>query len=109
MGKQIFITLHSSKIWLDKQREIDGYTVDGFYTMPNITGKSVEVVFFNWQAPNGYENKCAYEIPTEIRSQCYVKMITKVKRMQFVDGKVVISVCGKKYWIGTYTENEKEC
>lgn len=109
MKKQIFITLNSSEKWLDKQREIDGYSVDGFYTMPNITGKSVEVVFFKWQVPTGYENKCAYEIPTEIRSQCYVKMMTKVKRMQFVDGKVVISICGKKYWIGTYTENEKEC
>lgn len=105
MKTQIFVTLDKSEKWLDKQREIDGYTVDGFNVVSDFMGKSVEVVFFRWEKPIGYENKCAYEIPMEVRSSCYLKVISKVKRMQFVDGRVIISICGHKYCIGTYTEN----
>lgn len=103
MKRKIFITLHNSEIWLDKQREIDGYSVDGFIVIPCFRGKSIEITFFRFVKPSGYENKCSYEIPTEIRSQCYVKVINKLKRCSFVDGKVIISISGQKYCIGTYT------
>ena len=103
MANQIFATLDKSEKWLDKQREIDGYSVDGFTVTPCFRGKSVEITFFRFVKPSGYENKCSYEIPTEIQSQCYMKIISKLKRCSFVDGKVIISIGGQKYCIGTYT------
>ena len=105
MTKLLFVTLDLSEKWLDKQREIDGYTVDGFTVAYPISGKSVEVTFFKWEKPIGYEDKCSYEITPELRSSCYMKVITKLKRMQFIDGKVIISVCGQKYCIRTYKED----
>lgn len=104
MANQIFATLDVSEKWLDKQREIDGYSVDGFTVIPCFRGKSVEITFFRFVKPLGYENKCSYEIPTEIRSQCYMKIISKLKKCSFVDGKVIISISGQKYCIGTYRE-----
>lgn len=103
MANQIFVTLDLTEKWLDKQREIDGYSVDGFTVAYPFRGKSVEATFFRYVKPSGYENKCSYEIPMEIRSQCYMKIISKLKRCSFVDGKVIISICGQKYCIGTYT------
>jgi hypothetical protein len=102
MAAQIIVEIDKSEKWLDKQREIAGYTVDGFTVDYPFKGKSVEVTFFKWVKPSGYENKCSYEIPTEIRSQCYMKIISKLKRCSFVDGKVIISISGQKYCIGTY-------
>ena len=104
MANQIFATLDVSEKWLDKQREIDGYSVDGFIVIPCFRGKSVEITFFRFVMRLEYENKCSYERPTEIRSQCYMKIISKLKRCSFVDGKVIISISGQKYCIGTYRE-----
>ena len=104
MAAQIIVEIDKSEKWLDKQREIAGYTVDGFTVDYPFKGKSVEVTFFKWEKPLGYENKCNYEIPQKIRSQCYIKVLRKNKRMQFADGKVIISVCGQKYCVGNYTK-----
>ena len=73
MTKLLFVTLDLSEKWLDKQREIDGYTVDGFTVAYPISGKSVEVTFFKWEKPIGYEDKCSYEITPELRSSCYFR------------------------------------
>ena len=86
MANHIFVELDRSEKWLDKQREIDGYTVDGFTVDYPFRGKSVEATFFKWE------------------NQSYFKIISKLKRMQFVDGKVIIAICGQKYCIGTYRE-----
>ena len=81
-----FVELDKSEKWLDKQREIDGYSVDGFTVDYPFRGKSVEATFFKW------------------KDQSYFKIISKLKRMQFIDGKVIISVFGQKYCIGTYRD-----
>lgn len=104
MANHIFVELDLSEKWLDKQREIDGYTVDGFTVAYPFRGKSVEATFFKWVQPTGYEDCLGYEIPQEVKSQCYMKVVSKLKRMQFVDGKVIISISGQKYCIGTYRE-----
>lgn len=39
------LTFDRSEKWLDKQREIDGYMVDGF-KVENIRGKTAEIIFF---------------------------------------------------------------
>lgn len=104
MANQIFVKLDLSEKWLDKQREIDGYTVDGFTAHYPFRGKSVEITYFKWVKPAGYEDFLACEIPQEIRAQCYMRVISKLKRMQFENGKVIISICGQKYCIGTYKE-----
>lgn len=103
MAAQIIVEIDKSEKWLDKQREVAEYTVDGF-TVDCFKGKSVEITFFKWGKPLGYENKCNCEIPQAIRSQRYIKVLRKNKRMQFADGKVFISVCGQKYCIGNYTK-----
>lgn len=104
MANHIFVELDLSEKWLDKQREVDGYTVDGFTAHYPFRGKSVEITYFKWVKPTGYEDCCSYEIPQEIRSQCYMRVVSKLKRMQFEKGKVIISIFGQKYVIGTYEE-----
>lgn len=92
MANHIFVELDKSRKWLDKRREIDGYSVDGFTVDYPFRGKSVETTFFKYIGLQ------------EDNSLPYIKVVQKLKRMQFVDGKVIISISGQKYCIGTYRE-----
>lgn len=101
------IIFDQSEKWLDKQREIDSYTVDGF-KVENIHGKTAKIVFLYWRIPREYENMRMYELPQNVRNAAWVKIIRKNKRITFENGKLIISICGLKYQIGTYTEVLKE-
>lgn len=101
------IIFDQSEKWLDKQREIDGYTVDGF-KVENIHGKTAEIVFLNWKIPNEYEHMRMYKLPQSVRNAAWKKIIRKNKRIIFENGKLIISICGLKYQIGTYAEILKE-
>lgn len=101
------IIFDQSEKWLDKQREIDGYTVDGF-KVENIHGKTAKIVFLYWKIPREYGDMRAYELPKNVRKAAWVKIIRKNKRITFENGKLIISICGLKYQIGTYTEILKE-
>lgn len=95
------------RVWLNKQIEIDGYTVDGFSVDCNqlINGKKIEVVFFRYQRPEGYEHiLCECDLPREVAECCYIKVIGKNKMMQFNKGVVCVSVSGIEYPIGNYKE-----
>lgn len=105
--KFITITLDQSEKWLDKQRQIDGYTVDGF-RVKNIHGKTAKIIFLDWKIPNEYEHMRVHELPQSVREAAWVKVISKNKRITFADGKLIISIYGLKYQIGTYTEISKE-
>ena len=108
--KKIMVKLSEAlcdRIWLNKQIEIDGYTVDGFTVdhLQPITGKRIEVVFFKYQRPEGYEHiLCECDLPREVRERGYIKVIGKNKMMQFNKGVVCVSVNGIKYPIGNYEE-----
>lgn len=101
------VIFDQSEKWLDKQREIDGYTVDGF-KVENIRSKTAEIIFLYWKIPREYEHMRAYELPKNVRDTARVKVIRKNKRIIFENGKLIISICGLKYQIGTYTEILKE-
>lgn len=101
------VIFDQSEKWLDKQREIDGYTVDGF-RVENIRGKTAEIIFLYWKIPIEYEHMRAYELPKNVRDTAWVNVIRKNKRIIFENGKLIISICGLKYQIGTYTEILKE-
>lgn len=92
MANHIFVELDKSRKWLDKRREIDGYSVDGFTVDYPFRGKSVKTTFFKYIG-----------LQEDNSSPC-IKVVQKLKRMQFVDGKVIISISGQKYCIGTYRE-----
>lgn len=49
-----------------------------------------------------------YELPQSVRNAAWVKVIRRNKRITFENGKLIISICGLKYQIGTYTEILKE-
>lgn len=101
------LTFDRSEKWLDKQREIDGYMVDGF-KVENIRGKTAEIIFLYWKIPREYEHMRVYELPKNVRDTAWVKVIRRNKRITFENGKLIISICGLKYQIGTYTEISKE-
>lgn len=101
------INFDQSEKWLDKQREIDGYTVDGF-KVENIHGKTAEIIFLYWKIPRECEHMRMYELPQSVRKSAWIKIIRKNKRITFENGKLIISICGLKYQIGTYTEISKE-
>lgn len=101
------IIFDQSEKWLDKQREIDGYMVDGF-KVENIHGKTAEIVFLYWEIPMEYEHMRMYELPQSVRNAAWKKIIRKNKRITFENGKLIISICGLKYQIGTYAEILKE-
>lgn len=89
--KAINVTLDKSERFLDKQRDIennDGIkrTVDAFRVV-SMAGKSVNVMFIG---------ACAYvgRIP----------IMEKLKRVKYINGEMIINICGEDYCIGHYTE-----
>lgn len=88
---KIDITLDKSVKFLDKRRGIennDGFkrTVDAFRVV-EMSGKSVTIMFI--QLVDG--NK-------------HFRVMNKLKRVKYIDGQMIINICGKDYCIGKYTE-----
>lgn len=95
--KRITVTLDKSEKYLDKQRLIEDNNgvkrpIDGFY-VKDINGKSsVNIVYFI--ANFGIKNRKYIIIP----------MMEKCKRVKYINGEMIISICGYDYQIGTYVE-----
>lgn len=94
---QIKIDLDKTEKWIDKRRYIDPGYADCF-RLVNLSksGKTAEILWLE-----------ADEIGrTETRRPIfnYIKLKTENKRIIYADGKMIISVFGLKYQIGTYTE-----
>lgn len=70
--------------YLDKQREIDGYTVDAF-RLVSLKNHTAEIILLKWND-----------------NRTFTKVILKNKRVSFTDGKAIIILYGFKYCIGTY-------
>ena len=99
--KRITITLDKSKKYLDKQRLIEDNNgvkrpIDGFYVKDINEKSSVNIVYFiaNLDVSDGIENRRYIIIP----------MMEKCKRVKYINGEMIISICGYDYQIGTYTE-----
>lgn len=109
--KEIMVELDYSEKWLDKQRELecsDGFKrpIDGF-TVKEIskTGKTVEIQYFKWEKPEGYDNiLCACDLPEEARKHGYIRISTVSKRVNYVGDSMEISIAGQRYRIGTFKE-----
>lgn len=103
MANKISITLDYSEKFLDKQRDIannDGIkrTVDGFRVV-GMAGKGVNVIFIAlidgvWSKE---ERRTIYK---------HISVMEKLKRVKYIDGKMIINICGDDYCIGNYTEVE---
>lgn len=99
--KRITIMPDKSKKYFDKQRLIADNNgvkrpIDGFY-VKNINEKSsVNIVYFiaNLDVSDGMENRKYIIIP----------MMKKCKRVKYINGEMIISICGYDYQIGTYVE-----
>ena len=97
----INVALDKSEKFLDKQREIknnDGIkrTVDAFRVV-GMAGKSVNVIFI--ALIDGVGSK-------EERRTIYkhISVMEKLKRVKYIDGEMIINICGEDYCIGYYTE-----
>lgn len=93
--QKITVTLDTTDKYLDTQRQIednDGWkrTVDGFY-VHSMKKTSVNVIFFKLMpiAETGGKWQKA-------------KIMDKTKRVKYIDGKMVISISGFEYQVGTY-------
>lgn len=94
--QKITVTLDKSDKYLDKQRQIednDGWkrTVDGFY-VHGMSKNSVNIIFF----------KLVPIAETENMKWQQMKIMDKTKRVKYIDGKMVISISGFEYQVGTY-------
>ena len=97
----INVALDKSEKFLDKQRDIktnDGIkrTVDAFRVV-GMAGKSVNVIFIAlidgvWSKE---ERRTIYK---------HISVMEKLKRAKYIDGEMIINICGEDYCIGYYTE-----
>ena len=96
------IILDKSEKWLDKCREIednDGWkrSVDSF-KVNDMSGRSVNIIF---------RKVCDVEFSEQENRRIYKSMpiMEKRKKVNYIDGKMIISICGQNYQIGTYEDN----
>lgn len=95
------IILDKSEKWLDKCREIednDGWKrcVDAF-KVNGMSGKSVNIIFtkvYN-EEYNEQENRRIYKT---------IPVMEKRKKVNYIDGQMIISIYGQNYQIGTYED-----
>lgn len=101
MAQTIQVMLDKTEKYLDKRREIKDYgipwLVDGFKVTEFCGNSSVRITFF----------KLIDEVWNEkTRRMMYkqINVMSKIKRVKFVDNELLINIAGLQYVIGKYKE-----
>lgn len=95
------ITLDKSEKWLDKCREIEDNNgwkrhVDSF-KVNGMCGKYIDICFKRvyHEEYNEHENRRIYQT---------MPIMQKREKVNYIDGKMIINICGLNYQIGTYED-----